>query len=422
MQKLYIVTQIIINSLKKVKNDLLTFDSSRNDNSFVLGIGKDSAILFNKYLKSYNSKLDHQLFSDKKKNENLNLLVGGHPFLDKSSFENGSEILKIMSELDFSVKLIVLISGGSSAIAEVCNPYFSESIVVEINRQLIYSGASIEEINLIRGEISLIKNGGLAMLSPNLVNVFIVNDIPSEKIHLVGSGAFIYCENNKSEIKKYVSKYLKENIALKMNAWLDSEERLKFIQKKKMILRNKSIEISELANGTQLSKIFEEVIHQQNITPFSFNGNLNDSVKIGVEKYLKRISEINLSKSWCLFSTGELSVKVIGSGKGGRNTEFVLRLGKEIFENNIFNFSINKLEKIIICSYATDGKDNITGSAGGYFILKKYKEAKKLELSLDDYLQRNDSFTYLDKINCVLPKLEDSLNLMDVSFIFYLEN
>ncbi|MBT6325572.1 MAG: DUF4147 domain-containing protein [Bdellovibrionales bacterium] len=422
MQQLYIVTQIIIKTLKKVKNDLLIFNSNINDNSFVLGIGKDSAILFNQYLKSVNQELECQLFSDKKEDENLNLLVGGHPLLNKSSFENGNKILEIMSGLESKTKLIVLLSGGASAIVEVCNPYFTESEVIEINHQLIYSGASIEEINLIRGEVSLIKNGGLAMLSPDVVNVFIINDIPSEKIHLVGSGAFIYCENNKTEIKKYVSKYLKENIALKMNAWLDSDERMKFTQKKKMSLSNKSIVISELANGTHLSNILDEVINQQNINSLSFNESLNDSVKVGVEKYLKRMLEINISKSWCLFSTGELSVQVIGSGKGGRNTEFVLRLGKEIFEKNIFSFSNEELNKMIICSYATDGKDNISGSAGGYLTFGKYQQAIKLELSLDDYLQRNDSFTYLNRINCILPMLENSLNLMDIRFIFYLEN
>ena len=134
------------------------------------------------------------------------------------------------------------------------------------------------------------------------------------------------------------------------------------------------------------------------------------------------MSEMNSSKSWCLFSTGELSVEVIGSGKGGRNTEFVLEIGKEIFEKNIFNFSNKKLKKIIICSYATDGEDNISDSAGGYLTFEKYQKAKSFGLNLDDYLQRNDSFSYLDKVNCVLPKLGNCLNLMDIRFIFYLEN
>lgn len=88
------------------------------------------------------------------------LLRGGHPLPDEGSLAAGEELLRAASQAHGEV--LLLISGGGSALAEAPRPGVDLALLRKVNDLLLRSGATIEEMNVIRAHISRLKGGGLA--------------------------------------------------------------------------------------------------------------------------------------------------------------------------------------------------------------------------------------------------------------------
>ena len=95
----------------------------------------------------------------------------------------------------------------------------------------------------------------------------------------------------------------------------------------------------------------------------------NLALKIKKEKRYKNIS---LEKPILLLSGGETTVKVIGLGKGGRNSEFALSMVNTLKGNkNILGLSID-----------TDGIDGSEDNAGAFFSYETFINCQKLNCGI----------------------------------------
>jgi hydroxypyruvate reductase len=90
------------------------------------------------------------------------LIGGGHPLPDEGSLRAGEALLAAAGSLRSEDAVLVLVSGGGSALAEAPRPGLTLSDVQAVNDALLRSGAPIEEMNCVRAHLSRIKGGGLA--------------------------------------------------------------------------------------------------------------------------------------------------------------------------------------------------------------------------------------------------------------------
>ena len=110
------------------------------------------------------------------------------------------------------------------------------------------------------------------------------------------------------------------------------------------------------------------------------------AIKISNEKKYKNIS---LSKPILLLSGGETTVKVIGNGRGGRNTELMLSMA----------INLNKARNISALAVDTDGIDGIEDNAGAYISHETLNKAVFKKVNPQTYLDNNDSYSFFKKIN-----------------------
>lgn len=105
----------------------------------------------------------------------------------------------------------------------------------------------------------------------------------------------------------------------------------------------------------------------------------------------------------CYVAGGETTVRVAGSGKGGRNQEFALSL-------------VDELEgtAIAVLSAGTDGIDGPTEAAGAFVDSSSRARALRRGLGSTDYLRRNDSFNYFRQIGDLFTVGPTGTNVMDV--------
>jgi glycerate 2-kinase len=109
----------------------------------------------------------------------------------------------------------------------------------------------------------------------------------------------------------------------------------------------------------------------------------------------------------CVVSGGETTVKIKGSGLGGRNQEFVLAAA----------ISIDGLEKVLILSAGTDGTDGPTEAAGAIADGSTIRRSEELGMVAEKYLRENNSYNFFKPLRDLVITGPTNTNVMDLRII-----
>ncbi len=314
--------------------------------------------------------------------EGFKINVLPHPLPDKRTVKASREILEFVKKLKKNDLLIVLISGGASALFEVPN---NMSIGEErrIVDKLLRSGADIKEINKIRIAISAVKGGKfLRYVNSAHCIALIISDVLGPP-QLVGSGPTYPQSYDISEI---VEKYGLQGIPSIQDMGSISTECTNVV----------------LADNTYALKkgkiLAEKMGIPARIFPHFLKGEPSQ-----IYRHILEMAE----KGELLLFGGETTVNVGNSkGLGGRNQEFVLYLAREAPKNSCF-----------IC-LGTDGIDGPTDAAGGIGDDLSLARIKKEGVDIDKELSHHNSYYVLKKIGDLVITGYTGTNLADIC-IFY---
>ena len=135
--------------------------------------------------------------------------VGGHPLPNAESIRGADAILKTVHGLGESALVLYLISGGGSACCEKpIDDEISLDDLVQSNRALVHSGASIAEINAIRKHFSAIKGGRLAQAAyPTQQVSILISDVPDNMPDALASGPTMPDSTTVRDCASIVEKY-----------------------------------------------------------------------------------------------------------------------------------------------------------------------------------------------------------------------
>src|SRR5262249_18105546 len=114
------------------------------------------------------------------------LMEATHPVPDERSVAAGKALLALGQRATDRDVVLALLSGGASALAEV--PRIPLEEMVATVRQVMAAGAPIDEINAVRGALSAIKAGQLALASAAPVVTLAVSDVIGDPLAVIGSG------------------------------------------------------------------------------------------------------------------------------------------------------------------------------------------------------------------------------------------
>lgn len=134
------------------------------------------------------TKHDHA-DDDIRSREGVTVIESGHPIPDQHSLEAGSLLINRVSSMRPDSRLLVLVSGGASALAEALPDGMSLADLQSIADEMISTGKTIGEINSRRKQTSLIKDGKLLQQFPGSeIRVYAISDVEGDSISTVGSG------------------------------------------------------------------------------------------------------------------------------------------------------------------------------------------------------------------------------------------
>ncbi|XP_076663848.1 glycerate kinase isoform X2 [Andrena cerasifolii] len=327
---------------------------------------------------------------------------------DERCLETTHEIIDLVESLTENDTLIVLISGGGSALLYMPRPVIDQDDKLMLCKMLQNAGADIKELNIVRRKLSMVKGGGLARMAyPASVITLILSDIVGDPIDLIASGPTVYSNKDPRAVMAVLRKYdLLGKIEGDLKRLVMSKETFRdrqlltrgrnkqFKHVSYVVLGNNSVAVEaaclEAANnkltpivlGTQVTGDVHDVslayAHITSLICLALDNALEkqdffDKVKdipilpLSASKVDEIYNMIdNLSEEGLvLIGAGEPTVVVKGEGKGGRNQELAL------------HFSLDWLAKIKTCpgfakydvimlSAGTDGQDGPTDAAGAY--------------------------------------------------------
>ena len=122
-------------------------------------------------------------------NAQVKVVESGHPIPDENSLLGGKQMLEAVKQLDADSKLLLLVSGGASALAECLSDGMTLKKWQQITKEMIASGCNIAQINTRRKQTSLLKDGKLLQdFRGSEVRVYAISDVEGDDIAVIGSG------------------------------------------------------------------------------------------------------------------------------------------------------------------------------------------------------------------------------------------
>jgi hydroxypyruvate reductase len=138
----------------------------------------------------------------------VEVIETGHPYPNEESIRAAHAALALARSLQAGDRLVVLLSGGGSALLAAPSPGVTLADKQALTRALLQSGATIEEINRVRKHLSQIKGGRLAVAAGHAaVTTWIISDVPGDDPSFVSSGPTVADASSLEMAREIVERY-----------------------------------------------------------------------------------------------------------------------------------------------------------------------------------------------------------------------
>jgi len=387
-----------------------TIDLSCFEHIYLVGFGKASVGMTQAVCNSVTVSRGVVVTNDssaKITNESIEVVVGGHPMPNNGSVLGAEKTLEIVNMCGKDDCLIVLVSGGGSAL--LCKPRICLEDLQETTDLLLRSGADINEINTIRKHLSYVKGGQLVKHVKGVVVSLIISDIVGDPLEFIASGPTSPDSTTFSDAKKVLEKYglwqripteVKNVIELGISGKIDETPK-----RDDPVFDNVFNFI--VANNEIACKAAEEKAKEFGYTTMLLTTSLTGEAK-DVGRYLTDKAN-NFSKKggdFVFISGGETTVTVKGNGRGGRNQELVLGSVESIVGSDL-----------VLASFATDGIDGKSDAAGAIADGFTLSRADKKRLDPNNFLLENNSYEFFLELDDLFMTGSSGTNVMDIQVI-----
>ncbi len=326
--------------------------------------------------------------------------------------EGTRRILELVGELGPQDVCVVLLSGGGSALLPAPVEGITLADKQAITRGLMRSGATINELNCVRKQLSRIKGGRLANACRAGVTItLIISDVIGDPLDVIASGPTVPDESTPADALATLQKY---------------EDRLSDLPGRVIRFLQSQVDADATApTPTAKAKVWNHVIGNIGMAidaaaqeadrrgyRIANLGGANAGVARDVgqelaEQSLQLRDEGNAPT--CLLSGGEPVVHLSPTSelrRGGRNQELVLAAALRWWNEDASG--------LLLLSGGTDGEDGPTDAAGAVVDAKVLQAAHSLQLHPEDYLQNNNSYPFFEAAGGLLRTGPTHTNVMDL--------
>ena len=398
-----------------VRRSLSLADVADAERVFVVGAGKAGWAMAEATADILGHRLTAGLVSVPKARrpglERVKFIEGGHPVPTAGTLAAGQALADLLGQARLTERdlVIALISGGGSALLELPRAGLSLDDLQATNTVLLKCGAAIQEINLVRQQLSEIKGGGLLRLArPARVLGLILSDVVGNPLHLIASGPTVPTRTMPADALAIIEKYrLGPSLTPAVRQCLE-RTRAKADDANVQVVANRLVASNRQAG--------EAAAGEAGALGFAARW-VADDWQGEARAAGQRFAELLLGASTqpvgapaagqrAFVVGGETTVVVRGRGKGGRNQEVALAAA----------LAIAGRPNIAVGTLATDGIDGPTEAAGAVVTGDTLARARALGLDSRAYLDDNNVFPFFAALGDLVVIGPTGTNVNDLIF------
>lgn len=299
----------------------------------------------------------HHIDADCRATAGTRIFESGHPLPDKRSLLAGEAILHAISSAESRDTLLLLVSGGASALVEVLPADLALTQLQGDTASLLGSGKTIAEINESRSRMSLIKGGRLLAQFRGLeARVYALSDVEGDELAVIGGGIGDPCRATAKVLARVVA-----SNAVARKAAAEEAER-----------RGLTVRVNEESLYKDVTMLAREIS--------------------------QRLAE---GSSGVYIWGGEPTIELPQNpGTGGRNQSLALAIARQI----------SGTSGISVLVAGTDGTDGPTDYAGAYVDSETVDDPQEADLALASA----NAGEFLARRLCLFKSGPTNTNVMDL--------
>ena len=323
----------------------------------------------------------------------IKVVEAGHPVPDAAGEAAAREVLRKVETLAPGELLLVLVSGGGSALLALPAEGVSMDALRATTRELLRSGAPIQDMNTVRKHLSAIHGGRLAAACRATVLALIISDVTGDDPTHIASGPCAPDPTTYRDALEILDRY-GVNSSASVKEHLERGARGEIPETPKPGDRIFArVENRIIATARQSLHAASDFFRLHGIPAVILGDSVTGEAReVGkaqgaVARQIQRYGDPE-KPPVALISGGECTVTVRGTGRGGRCTEFLLSLAIEL----------TGLPGVRAIACDTDGIDGSEDNAGAVLLPDSIERGAKLGLDASKLLADNDSYSFFSGI------------------------
>jgi hydroxypyruvate reductase len=339
----------------------------------------------------------------------------GHPVPDDSGLQGAQAIDSLLRRAGERDLVIVVLSGGGSAL--LSHPVEGVGLPdkQEMTRQLLACGATIRETNVIRKHLSRIKGGRLALAAaPARLIALILSDVVGDPLDSIASGPTAPDPSTYAEAHAILVRYglvptAPRSVLRHLRQGMDGASAETPKPQDPLFTRVRNLIVG---SNLQALRAAAACARDLGLLPLILSSSVEGEAREVAKVHAALAREVRASGNplpppACLISGGETTVTLRGTGLGGRNQEFALAAALEI----------EGVREIVVLSAGTDGFDGPTVAAGAVADGATGHRARAIGLDPIGLLRNNDSHRLFRELGDLVVTGPTHTNVMDIRLL-----
>ena len=344
----------------------------------------------------------------------------GHPVPDAAGLTGAEHIVALLAHLRPQDLVVVLLSGGGSALLPLPVSGISLADYRALTDLLLRCGADITEINTVRKHCSRLQGGQLARLAaPAQMATLILSDVVGSPLDAIASGPTVPDPSTFADAMAVLSRYgiadqVPTSVSVHLKRGLAGLTPDTPKPGDPLFLRVSQVVIGDNTRAAQAAvmEARRQGLHSLFLTSF-VQGEAREVGKV-VAGLAQGIAAgmSDVTPPACVVLGGETTVTIRGEGRGGRNQELALAAAIALDGT-----PLPPGAEVAIVSLATDGTDGPTEAAGGMATSDTVARGRALGLDARAALAQNDSYNYLSALGDLVLTGPTGTNVNDLILV-----
>ena len=399
----------------------VTYDLSHYGRVFVVGAGKASAPMAAAVEDAVGDRLPvlgsvTVRYGHTTPTRHVHIREASHPVPDAAGVDATRAIVDLLETTTGDDLVICVISGGGSALLTLPAEDIPLEDLQRTTDALLRCGATINEINVVRKHLDVVKGGGLVRLAaPAQVLTLVLSDVVGNPLDSIASGPTVPDTSTFADAASVFDRYalwpslpdavtsrVRDGVAGRIGETPKPGDPL--FARSQTVLVGSNLLACEAAAHAAAELGFGTLV----LTTY-VEGEAREAGRV-LAGILREIDASGhpLRRPACIIAGGETTVTIRGEGRGGRNQELALSAA----------FSLRDVDQVLLASIGTDGSDGPTDAAGAWVDGQTLTRATAAGLDPNAALANNNSYTFFDAVGGLIRTGPTQTNVNDLYLLF----